>query len=297
MPDAADRSPERSSELLTTLLGDYWFGTTDHIPSAALAAVLREFGVGPEATRAALSRSTRRGRLEGSRSGRNTAYRLAPALREVATALGQAMMAVGAPSARWDGTWTCVAFSVAETDRQRRLALRTRLRALGFGALFDGVWISPRPPGRELGAVLHHLGITGAAVLRATEIPRHSRVDLLSAWDLDGLRQRYDRFVAHLDRVTPRIEAGACGSAEALVTRTELLVRWRELVTTDPGLPDELLPGDWPRAAARRGFVAAYDTLGPLAEARVRQLVAPDPATPLPCHHRVEDVLRRHRAP
>jgi phenylacetic acid degradation operon negative regulatory protein len=283
---------ERTSELLVTLLGDYWFASTGHIPSAALAALLGEFGVRPEATRAALSRATRRGRLEGTKSGRNTAYRLAPDRRAAATALGRALMAFGAEPIVWDGTWTCVAFSVPEADRRLRLALRNRLRALGFGALFDGLWISPGAPDEEVDAILRRLGITTAAVLRVTEVPRPGGVDLRSAWDLDGVRKRYDEFLAGLDAIMPRVDEGSVGSAEALAVRTELLARWRELVTTDPRLPDELMPDDWPRTEARRRFAAAYDALGPLAEARVRQVVAPWPATPPPSHHRVDDLLR-----
>jgi phenylacetic acid degradation operon negative regulatory protein len=202
-------------------------------------------------------------------------------------------MGFGAAPVPWDGMWTCVAFSVPEPDRQRRLALRRRLRSLGFGALFDGLWISPRPPAGELDAALRELEIADVAVLRVTEVPRDGAVDLLSAWDLDALRARYDGFLDLLGRVGPRVEAGEIGSAEALVARTEVLAGWRDLVTGDPRLPDELLPDDWPRDDARRGFVAAYDGLGPLAEARVHQLVAAHPATPPPRHHRVADILDR----
>jgi phenylacetic acid degradation operon negative regulatory protein len=162
---------------------------------------------------------------------------------------------------------------------------------LGFGALFDGLWISPEAPDGEIDAVLRRLGITSVAVLRVTEVTRSGGVDLLSAWDLDGVRERYDEFLAELGAIAPRIEQGGVGSAEALAVRTDLLARWRELVTTDPRIPDELMPDDWPRAEARRRFAAAYDALGPLAEARVRQVVAPWPATPPPRHHRVDDLL------
>jgi len=288
----AEPTAERTSQLLTTLLGDYWFTTTEHVPSAAIAALLAEFGVGAEATRAALSRSSRRGRLEGVRSGRTTAYRLAPGVRERAVALSRSLMGFGAAPVEWDGMWTCVAFSVPEADRPRRLALRRRLRELGFGVLFDGLWISPRAPVAEVDAALAELGIATAAVLRVTEVARPGGVDLLSAWDLEALRHRYDGFLATVRLVVgPRLAAGEIGSAEALVTRTEVLAGWRDLVTHDPGLPDELLPAAWPRAEARRCFVEVYDGLGPLAEARVHQLVAPHPATPPPRHHRVADIL------
>ena len=42
----------------------------------------------------------------------------------------------------------------------------------------------------------------------------------------------------------------------------------------EPLLPDELLPGAWPRATARELFTTTYDLLGPLAAHRVRQIIA-----------------------
>ena len=291
MADPPGLAAERTSQLISTLLGDYWFDSTDHVPSAALTAVLAEFGTGVHATRAALRRSTRQGRLEGVRSGRTTAYRLAPAVRDRALATSQLVMGFGAAPVPWDGRWTCVAFSVPEAARQRRMALRKRLLRLGLGSLFDGLWITPRDAADEIDRALDELGIGDATVLRATEVPGARRVDLLSAWDIAGLRAAYAAYVESLREVGPRIEAGEVGSAEALVVRTELLVGWRSLVVGDPRIPDELLPGDWPRDEARRRFVTAYDGLGHLAEARVRQLVAPCAATPPPRHHSVAHVL------
>ena len=48
---------------------------------------------------------------------------------------------------------------------------------------------------------------------------------------------------------------------------------WRAFPGLDPDLPDELLPGGWPRSAARELFIACYDLLGPLAALRVRQII------------------------
>ena len=50
---------QRPPRLLLTLLGDYWWRRTEPLPSAALVALLAEFGVSDSAARAALSRLTR----------------------------------------------------------------------------------------------------------------------------------------------------------------------------------------------------------------------------------------------
>ncbi|HLM89689.1 MAG TPA: hypothetical protein VK284_11800, partial [Streptosporangiaceae bacterium] len=57
-PGATAQRPPR---LLLTLLGDYWWQRTEPLPSAAIVALLGEFGVSDSAARAALSRLTRNG--------------------------------------------------------------------------------------------------------------------------------------------------------------------------------------------------------------------------------------------
>src|SRR5258708_35877375 len=63
---------QRPPRLLLTLLGDYWWQRTEPLPSAAIVALLAEFGVSDSAARAALSRLTRHGLLVTSRNGRRT---------------------------------------------------------------------------------------------------------------------------------------------------------------------------------------------------------------------------------
>ena len=67
---------QRPPRLLLTLLGDYWWRRAEPLPSAALVALLAEFGVSDSAARAALSRLTRNQLLVTSKSGRRTVVRL-----------------------------------------------------------------------------------------------------------------------------------------------------------------------------------------------------------------------------
>lgn len=266
-----------AAQLLLTVLGDYWYDSTEHIASAALVAVLAEFGVGEDAARAALSRLCRESRLERVRDGRRTAYRLAAASRDAARARGRALVRFGAEPVEWDGTWTCVAFSVPEADRRRRPALRARLRSLGMAPLFDGLWISPRPLADRIGEALDELGVAGAAVLRATEVPGASGADLAGAWDLGPVRRRLDDIDARIATVAGRVAGGTVGPREALVARTDLMARWRAVAAAHPPLPDRLLPPDWPLRAVRSRLGEVYDALGPLAELRLRHLAGVAP--------------------
>jgi phenylacetic acid degradation operon negative regulatory protein len=261
--------------LLLTLLGDYWFQRDEHLPSAALVDLLAEFGVSAVGARAALSRLARRGLLRSSKSGRRTYYGLTPRAAGVLTDGLRRIVSFGVEEPDWDGQWTVAAFSVPEEQRDLRHALRTRLRWLGMAPLYDGVWVSPRRVAGDVLAILDELAVPAATVFVGTT-PRTAGGgrDPINAWDLDGLRVTYERLLAEFGPLRERARSGQVGTAEALVARTALMDSWRNLPNLDPELPRELLPQPWPRDDARRLFLELYDGLAPLAEARVRQVVA-----------------------
>jgi phenylacetic acid degradation operon negative regulatory protein len=288
--DAADlRLPRlqegaRPQHLILNLFGDYWWGNAEHLPSAGLVALVSEFDVSSTSARAALSRLGRRGLLASSKAGRKTFY--GP------TARTEVMMRQGADrifsfgtddTAPWDGTWVVVAFSVPEDHRDVRHALRMRLRWLGFAALYDGVWVSARADAAVTEAAIRECGVEQASIFRATSLSaatasgpgRHP----LSAWNLDELRESYDGFIKRFEPVWDRVVSGEIRAGEALVERTAIVDTWRAFPALDPDLPAEVLPAGWPRRRAREIFAQVYDSLGPLAEARFRQVIskyAPD---------------------
>jgi phenylacetic acid degradation operon negative regulatory protein len=266
--------------LLTSLLGDFWYWRDEHIPSTALVRLLAEFGITAESARAAMRRLAARGLLTVSRSGRTTAYGIPPRTSEVIVERTHRMLTFGAAAPQWDGLWTVVAFSVPEQDREVRSTLRARLRVLRFAALYDGLWVSPHDTGAAARAVLEELGVATATVLRCTEVPGGSAAGSpCAAFDLRPLATEYRDFTARYEPLLAEVEAGRIGPAEALRLRTGLRVDWRHFPETDPDLPAELLPPDWPRPAAQRVFVQIYDQLGPLAELRFREVLADsDPA-------------------
>jgi phenylacetic acid degradation operon negative regulatory protein len=269
---AGDAQPRH---LLVTLLGDYWWGRAEHLPSAALVDLASEFGVTPAAARVALSRLRRRGLLASSKSGRRTSYGLTQRARLVLAEGRERIMAFGTRSEPWDGRWTVAAFSVPEERRALRHLLRTRLRWLGFAPLYDGMWVSPHDEvGRAL-EVLRDLEVERATVMVATVPPgsplAHTPV---TAWDLEHIRKLYEGFVEEYEPLLERVRQGGVGASEALITRTALMDTWRNFPNLDPELPDRLLPPGWPRRRARGVFAEVYNGLGPLAEVRVKQVVS-----------------------
>ena len=260
--------------LLLALLGDYWSGRCEPLPSAALVDLLAEFDVNQSGARAALSRLSIRGLLVGTKDGRNTFYRVADNFRHVLPYGPIHTLAFAKPKLEWDGQWTMVAFTVPEDQRRLRPMLRSRLQSLGFAPLYDGLWVSPHPPDTKLDIALEIAPSGACTVLRATELPAGERLSVASAWNLDALRGSYEEFIRTFRPVARRLGNGRFSPTEALVTRTRASYRWFVFAVTDPDLPEPLLPPRWPRAAAHDLFASLADGLAMPAVGRVRQIVA-----------------------
>lgn len=262
--------------LLLTLLGDYWWGREEHLPSAALVELLADFGVSDVAARAALSRSVKHGLLSSTRSGRNTYYSMTPRAQQVMREGAIRIISFGHDEPDdWDGRWSVVAFSVPEANRSAREALRVRLRWLGFAPLYDALWVSPHARHEEALAELARLGVSAATAFVATapEVATGT-VAPETAWDLDALAAMYQDFVSEWEPTHAALGAGELPPADALIRRTEIMDAWRAFPGLDPQLPRRLLPADWPRPRARELFIDTYERLGVPASERVREVIA-----------------------
>ena len=268
----------KPQRLLVTLLGDYWRGKREHIPSTALLRLLAEFGVTAQGARSALSRLVRRGLLVRSRRGRRTFYDLTTRGLDLLDDGAKRIFSFGIEQPGWDGSWSIVAFSVAEADRDRRHLLRTRLRWLTFAPLYPGLWISPHAHLEEAAKVLAELGVDNVTLFHGSVPEWARRGDLLAAWNLESLRESYVRFLRRFRLVRARLRAGQLSASQALLMRTQLMDEWRRFPREDPGLPDEFLPASWPRRDARRLFDELLRRLGPAAERRVAQIVKEEAA-------------------
>lgn len=261
--------------LLLNLFGGYWWEREESLPSAALVALLGDFGVTDVSARAALSRMQKHGLIAASRSGRNTAYVVTPRGTAVLRSGLRRLQEFGREPGPWDGSWRLITIGAIGERRSLRDALRARLRWLGYAALTDGVWVSPHDRQEAALAVLEELRITDATLLTAqVALEGAGTRDPRTAWDLSELADDYRSFIEAAGRLVASAEAGAMSTADALVERTRLGDRWFDLSRADPDLPSDLLPSDWPRARARAAFLAAHTALGGLAVLRVREVVS-----------------------
>jgi phenylacetic acid degradation operon negative regulatory protein len=234
----------RPESLLLALFGAHVRGRGLAVAVGSVIELLDRLGVGEHATRATLARMADRGLLTTVRQGRR-AYAALTAHAEDVLREGAARLDAEVVNRSWDGHWTLLAFSVPESRRADRHALRSQLAWAGFGLLQNGLWIAPSPG--DVREALSELGLLDyVRIFRAqAEEPADPRVLVREAWDLDLLAKGYRGFV---ERWSQPVEH------DALARQVLLEAEWLLLIREDPRLPIALLPDDWPAVEAEELF-------------------------------------------
>jgi phenylacetic acid degradation operon negative regulatory protein len=149
----------------------------------------------------------------------------------------------------WDGWWHLIVLQ-RSTNRSQRDRIRAGLRFLGYGSIDDTVWIAARPS-PELDELLAAEGL-GAEQFRADNDADGAAL-VSRVWDLDELAAAYDSWLETAKRLTAGVTSRS-SSERAFAVRSELVHEWRKFLFTDPRLPEQLLPRDWPGRRAARYF-------------------------------------------
>ena len=273
------QSGPHPQHLLTTVMGEYLDSADAALPAAALVAVLGEFGVTAASARAALSRVVRRGLVAVRATGRAPLYHVTPAAIARHRSTMHRFLAFGAVPRAWDGQWLVVSYSLPESRHAQRHAVRKALGGLGFARLYDSVWISPwADPDAVSEALRELLGVVAGArwsVMRARFDDETGPGGPVAAYDLTGVASAYREFVDEHAPLRAAVREGRVDAAAALVARTRVMDAWRRFAVVDPDLPAHLLPHSWPRGEARETFLEIHSALGPLAQGRLVELMAP----------------------
>ncbi|MCQ4045861.1 PaaX family transcriptional regulator C-terminal domain-containing protein [Streptantibioticus rubrisoli] len=249
------------SSLILTFFGAY--GRAECAGRVAVAALIRLLGaadVDPQSVRSAVSRLKRRGLLVADQTA---VYRLsADATEMLADGDRRIYRDASAPA---EGGWVLVVFSVPETERHKRHLLRSRLSRLGFGTAAPGVWIAPAHLHQEARHTLERLGLGSYVDLFHGSHTGFTptREAVRRWWDLDALAALHRAFLAEQE---PVLTAWARRSSvrrpkDAFRDYLRALDSWRRLPYADPGLPAELLPGDWPGGRAAQVFGELHERL------------------------------------
>lgn len=255
--------------LLFTILGEYVLPAGGSAWTSALIETMSRLGVEEKTTRQALMRTAADGWLTAERLGRRTRWQLTPSADRLLTEGTERIYSFGAHRESWDGSWLLVLARTPEAERPARHVLRSRLTWAGFGSPVPGVWISTHA-GRlaEVEAALAEAGLSGEAqIFRGTHADGQLPALVRQAWDLAGVSQLYDDFVAAF---------ASARAADPLAATIRLVHAWRRFPWTDPDLPGELLPPQWRRPRAAAVFRRRHAQWSPAARAAWQHLSAED---------------------
>ncbi len=237
---------------------------------AALVRILAPLEITSPAVRTAISRMVRQGWLEPVRLEDGRGY----ALTDRATQrLDDAASRIYRTRANtWEGAWDLLVLDPVP-DRSSRERIRSGLAFLGYGPLTDSTWISPFPSA-EVTALLD---AEAAAAARFEARDDDARKRAGQAWDLEAIGAAYEVWHKFAQAVVndPTQVLGASGfrgeDEQAFAVRSHLVHEWRKFLFTDPGLPAQLLPADWPGQAAAKFFAEEAARLLPAASRFVDQ--------------------------
>jgi phenylacetic acid degradation operon negative regulatory protein len=241
MPKTLARMTARSV-VLSVLLGAHpaWASAGE------LVRLTSDFGIKETTLRVALTRMVGAGDLVRSADG----YRLSDRLLARQRRQDEAISLRVRP---WRGYWTTLIVTSVGTDARTRAALRTTLYGKRFSELREGVWMRP-----------DNLGLDLDPDIRARVRILHARDDApgqLAAqlWDLPAWARAGHRLLDEM------------AAASDIPGRFVVAAATVRHLLTDPMLPAELLPADWPGAQLRAAY---HDFAVDLAKRRDRtQLV------------------------
>lgn len=229
MPDALTLQPLSARSIVLSLL----LGT--HPPQMHvrhLVGAAETFGVSESALRVALTRMTSAGDLERT----DGVHRLTARLLDRQRRQDEAINARTVP---WSGDWEQAIIVATGRSAAERAQLRTDLTRLRLAELREGVWMRPANLDRDWPSDLEPL------LVRLSAQPTAGAEALVTLlWDLSAWSTTGHALSAHFASATdPLVKLTA---AAAMVHH----------LTSDPVLPAELLPSDWPGDLLRTTYAA-----------------------------------------
>ncbi|MBS4728768.1 PaaX domain-containing protein, C- domain protein [Mycobacterium sp. SM1] len=224
------------SVVLSVLLGAHpaWASASELIRLTA------DFGIKETTLRVALTRMVGAGDLIRSADGYQLSDRLLARQRRQDEVINMRVRP-------WRGDWTTLIITSVGHDARTRAMLRTTLRGKRFGELREGVWMRPNNLDLDLDTDIR----ARMRILQARD--RAPAALAAQLWDLVAWRRNGCRLLDEM--------AAAADIPGRFVVAAGMV---RHLLT-DPMLPAELLPADWPGAQLRAAY---HDFAAELAKRR-----------------------------
>ena len=279
----SDGAPS-ARNLIVTLFGDL-IGTAGRVSVRSIGDLLESFGVNDRLARTSLSRLVGDGLLAVERHAGRAFYGVA---RESVSVFGRADTRIyRSASPSWDGVWSVIVIDPAEGTQHQRAELRRELGWAGFGNIAPNVMVSATVDAEAAGEIVArvHGRAGGPGGVLVTRGPLEMTLGALDdgslarrSSSLDGFSSRYASFA---DGFAPLLAAPLESDSLALKLRLLVVAEFRRIALADPGLPDRLLPDEWPGYEARRVATELHSAVAERAEQERDRLLEWAPGDPV----------------
>ncbi|MFH1855528.1 MAG: hypothetical protein ABH810_03955 [bacterium] len=145
----------------------------------------------------------------------------------------------------WDGKWRFVSFSIPEPKRSLRDKLRRFLEEKGAKMVFNGLWISPLDISSGLTIFSKKSGIfKKILIIESNEISTGiTKEELQTLWNFDSSKQDIYQFI---NKAEIFLKQRIRDSFEV----KKIIFEYALILKSQPKLPIELFPSDWPQFRA-----------------------------------------------
>lgn len=267
LDDLASR-PGSANSLIRTVVGVAIRPCGGWLSTASFIELMEAVGVSANRTRTALTRVKGKGLISAASREGKPGYALTPE-GERLLARGDRRI-YGQRSMQPGEAWCLISFSIPEEQRSLRHQFRQRLSWIGAGNVSPAVWIVPEYLRSELEDIVEDLELQRQVTVFTVTGMRNAGLSAPELaqdwWNLDALRRLHDGFLAeHEATLSECAETTDPGVLFGAWVRA--LDSWRPIPYLDPGLPEALLPGDWPADRSGALFQALRDATSTAVEA------------------------------
>jgi phenylacetic acid degradation operon negative regulatory protein len=160
----------------------------------------------------------------------------------------------------WDGYFRMLSYEIPESRRDERVELGAAFRQAGLGRAAAGLWASARDLPSELRSLIDEPRFRSLVSEYRASLVGDARAFARRVWGLDekaaALRAFRDRYAPEAARYAELSGEGQSPPPDESFRRCiELVSDFVEVMACQPPLPPELLPEDWPAAAAAELYV------------------------------------------
>lgn len=244
---------------------------SDRLSARVLVRLLGDLGIGDSAARGLLARMRTKGELLAvERRGRSVTY-------QPGGSFGvrfQRLRSYQAPTAQpWLGHFHAILYQIPESERPFRDRLRRLAQQAGYGSMQQGLLIAAADLSEQVADVIDEapagctvqLAELAVSVTDAAAIAR-------ATWGLEDVAVAFRAHIAALTGVLD--DEPRAATADALRRMSSLLLGPQIDRLSDPHLPAELLPADWPGGRLLATVAQVRDRYLPPAHDYVRSVIA-----------------------